>query len=232
METNTKILLFSLFLIILSLVILVFVLIKIRQDNAPKVPSEKKTNRVLPQSVNASNPVNLITNELNNNETRFFIPQAETKTKKRNVLEILATDLHSFLRNSIAVIFDNVYKRLFNTKLQGFIQYEDGLLKFSKDKNSYSKVMINSDGQIIIGRNLDSCLERRMIDSSGVSDIVVSTVSPITQSKKWKLKNGAILDPTENFCLGILDDKVKLFSVMFATERSLTDQIDKWMLIK
>jgi hypothetical protein len=232
METNTKILLFSLFLIILSLVILVFVLIKIRQDNAPKVPSEKKTNRVLPQFVNASNPVNLITNELNNNETRFFIPQAETKTKKRNVLEILATDLHSFLRNSIAVIFDNVYKRLFNTKLQGFIQYEDGLLKFSKDKNSYSKVMINSDGQIIIGRNLDSCLERKMIDSSGVSDIVVSTVSPITQSKKWKLKNGAILDPTENFCLGILDDKVKLFSVMFATERSLTDQIDKWMLIK
>jgi len=232
METNTKILLFSLFLIILSLVILVFVLIKIRQDNAPKVPSEKKTNSVLPQSMNASNPVNPITNELNNNETRFFIPQVETKTKKRNVLEILATDLHSFLRNSIAVIFDNVYKRLFNTKLQGFIQYEDGLLKFSKDKNSYSKVMINSDGQIIIGRNLDSCLERRMIDSSGVSDIVVSTVSPITQSKKWKLKNGAILDPTENFCLGILDDKVKLFSVMFATERSLTDQIDKWMLIK
>jgi hypothetical protein len=232
METNTKILLFSLFLIILSLVILVFVLIKIRQDNAPKVPSEKKTNRALPQFMNASNPVNPNTNELNNNETRFFIPQAETKTKKRNVLEILATDLHSFLRNSIAVIFDNVYKRLFNTKLQGFIQYEDGLLKFSKDKNSYSKVMINSDGQIIIGRNLDSCLERRMIDSSGVSDIVVSTVSPITQSKKWKLKNGAILDPTENFCLGILNDKVKLFSVMFATERSLTDQIDKWMLIK
>jgi len=232
METNTKILLFSLFLIILSLVILVFVLIKIRQDNTPKVPPEKKTNRIVPQFVNLSNPVNPITNELNNNETRFFIPQAQTKTKKRNILEILATDLHSFLRNSIAVIFDNVYKRLFNTKLQGFIQYEDGLLKFSKDKNSYSKVMINSDGQIIIGRNLDSCLERRMIDSSGVSDIVVSTVSPITQSKKWKLKNGAILDPTENFCLGILDDNVKLFSVMFATERSLTDQIDKWMLIK
>jgi hypothetical protein len=198
------------------------------------VPSEKKTNGALPQSVIASNPVNPTTNELNNNEneTRFFIPQAETKTKKRNVLEILATDLHSFLRNSIAVIFDNVYKRLFNTKLQGFIQYEDGLLKFSKDKNSYSKVMINSDGQIIIGRNLDSCLERKMIDSSGVSDIVVSTVSPITQSKKWKLKNGAILDPTENFCLGIIDDKVKVFSVMFATERSLTDQIDKWILIK
>jgi hypothetical protein len=231
METYTKIFIFSIVLIIIVLVILIFTLIKLRADNIStlsKSSSEENNKFVLSEFLNSSNLMKTFTKADERNKN---LPENK-HPKKRNVLEILAINLHNFLKNSISVTFNNVYRRLFNTKLQGFIQYEDGILKFSKDRNAFSKVMINSDGQIILGRDLDKCLERRMLDSTGVSEVVVSVISPVTQSKKWKLKNGAILDPTENFCLGVLDDKIKLFSVIFVTEKGLTEHIDKWSLIK
>jgi hypothetical protein len=231
METYTKIFIFSIVLIIIVLVILIFTLIKLRADNIStlsKSSSEENNKFVLSEFLNSSNLMKTFTKADERNKN---LPENK-HPKKRNVLEILAINLHNFLKNSISVTFNNVYRRLFNTKLQGFIQYEDGILKFSKDRNAFSKVMINSDGQIILGRDLDKCLERRMLDSTGVSEVVVSVISPVTQSKKWKLKNGTILDPTENFCLGVLDDKIKLFSVIFVTEKGLTEHIDKWSLIK
>jgi len=226
MEINTKILLFSVFLIILAFVILVFVLIKIREDNAPKSAGNMQ------QPVNFSEFLSSLENNNRHVKAEGVIHNPNGNKPSRNVLEILATDLHSFLNNTITVIFDNVYRRLFNTNLQGFIQYADGTLRFSRDSNSHSKGMLNSAGQIKVGRNLDVCLERKMIDSSGASDIIVSTITPVTQSKRWRLKSGAILDPTGNFCLGVLNDKIKLFSTMFVAEKDLKDQIDKWALIK
>lgn len=178
-------------------------------------------------------------NYLNN---KFFLPTSTSHNEQLNdyntynnekyyeVKEDLKNeiiDLWDYINDTIAFSINNIYRTLMNKYFNCHISYTEGKLKVTKDSKSSCKVMYNNYGQLVLGDNLDKCIERRLLDSSSQSEVIVSPVNPITQSKKWLIRDGAILDPTGNFYLGIDQDKLKLFS-----SEIINPEIDKWIFVK
>jgi hypothetical protein len=103
-----------------------------------------------------------------------------------------------------------------------FINDKDTLLS-----RNTCRAMVTNEGQILLGAKLDKCLERGMV-KDGIGDIRLSSPNPIVRSKKWIIKGKAILDPTENFCLGVIDNRLKLLSMPYIKENNIFNKISSW----
>jgi hypothetical protein len=119
------------------------------------------------------------------------------------------------------MIKSGIYKSLSSEGL--FVNDKDTTLS----KDIYCKVMITDEGQILLGDKLDKCLERALVkDDTG--DINISPSNPIVRSKLWIIKDNAIFDLTENFCLGIVDKKLKLLTIKFIKENNIFEKVSSW----